>query len=62
MLRMDKHSIVLLYSTANYIQNPVIVIMEKNMKNNICVRESLCCTAESNTTLYINYTSSKNFL
>ena len=34
---------VLLYSTGNYIQYPVINIMEKNMKKNV----SLCCTAES---------------
>ena len=28
---------VLLYSTGNYIQYPVINIMEKNMKKNICM-------------------------
>ena len=35
--------------------------MEKNLKKNtyICVTESLCCTPETNTTLYINYTSIK---
>ena len=40
---------VLLYSTGNYIQYPVINIMETNMKKNIT--ESLCCTAEIYTTL-----------
>ena len=36
--------------------------MEKNMKKNVCmcVTESLCCPAEINTTLSINYTSVKN--
>ena len=31
--------------------------MEKKMKKNICIciTESLCCTAETNTTLHINY-------
>ena len=31
--------------------------MEKNIKKNvyICRTETLCCTAEINTTLYINY-------
>ena len=38
---------ILLYSTGNYIQYPVINIMEKNMKKNV----SLCCTAEINTIL-----------
>ena len=35
--------------------------MEKNMIKNvyICITESLCCTAEINTTLEINYTSIK---
>ena len=37
--------------------------MEKNLKNNIyvhiyeCITELLCRTLETNTTLYINYTS-----
>ena len=34
--------------------------MEKNIKKEyiyICITESLCCTAEINTTLWINYTS-----
>ena len=41
---------VLLYSTGNYSQWN---IMEKNIKKNvyICKTESLCCTAEINTTL-----------
>ena len=40
--------------------------MENNMKKNayiyayVCVTESLCCTAENNTSIvYINYTSIK---
>ena len=41
---------VLLDSTGNYIQYPVITIMEKNMKNSIhiYITELLCCTAEIN--------------
>ena len=44
---------VLLYSTGDYIQYPVINHNEKNMKKNIyiCIIESLCCTEEINTTL-----------
>ena len=44
---------VQLYSTGNYIQYPVINYNGKNMKKNvrICLTESLCCTAEINTTL-----------
>ena len=44
---------VLLYSTGNYIQYPVINHNGKNMKKNvyICITESICCTAEINTTL-----------
>ena len=42
---------VLLYSAGNYIQNPVIKHNEKNMKKNINITESLCCTPEINTTL-----------
>ena len=38
---------VLLYSTGNYIQYPMI--MEKNIY--ICIPESLCCIAVINTTL-----------
>ena len=43
---------VLLYSTGNYIQYPVIIIMERNMKKNVytCITESLCYKAEKNTT------------
>ena len=37
---------VLLYSTGNYIQYPVI---NHNEKEYICITESLCCTAEMNT-------------
>ena len=38
--------------------------MEKNIKKTVCmcVTESLCCTAEINTTLYINYSSIINKL
>ena len=45
---------VLLYSTGNYIQYPMINHNGKeNFKKNvyICITESLCCTAEINTTL-----------
>ena len=44
---------VLLYSTWNYIQYPVINHNGKEYKKNvyICVTESLCCTAQINTTL-----------
>ena len=55
---------VLLYSTGNYIQYPVT---NHNGKEYMCVcvyvsmyvyiTESLCCTAEINKTLQINYTS-----
>ena len=37
---------VLLYSTGNYIQYPMLNHNGKNMKKNICLTESLCCTAE----------------
>ena len=47
---------VLLYSTGNYIQYPVINHNGKEYeKENVyickCITESLCCTPESNTTL-----------
>ena len=50
---------VLLYCTGNYIQYPEINHNGKEYKKNvhICITESLCCTAEINTTLLINYTS-----
>ena len=56
---------VLLYSTENYIQYPVINHNEnkyflKCIYMYVCITESLCCTAEINTTLSINYTSIKN--
>ena len=41
---------VLLYSTGNYIQYPVINYNEKNIKS-IYITESLCCTPETNTKL-----------
>ena len=52
---------VLLYSTENYIQYPMINhdgIFKKNLY--VCITESLCCIAKINTTLYINNTSIKN--
>ena len=38
--------------------------MEKNIKNNVyvCITESLCCTAEINTILQMNYTSIKKLM
>ena len=47
---------VLLYSTENYIQYPMInhngkEYFFKNKDVYICITESLCCTAEINTTL-----------
>ena len=44
---------VLLYSTGNYIQYPVTNHNGKNIKKNVYmyITESLCCTAEINTTL-----------
>ena len=35
--------------------------MEKNIKKNVyrCTTESLCCTAEMGTTVYVNYASVK---
>ena len=48
---------VLLYSTGDYIQYPVINRNGKEcLKKNVYIRvtESLCCTAAMNTTLSIN--------
>ena len=44
---------VLLYSTGNYIQYPVINHNGKVYFKNVyvCITESLCCTAETGTTL-----------
>ena len=47
---------VLLYSTGNYIQYPVINHNGKEYEKecvyiNLCLTESLCCIAEINTTL-----------
>ena len=55
---------VLLHSIENYTQHTATSHHGKSMKNNvqilyICITESLCCTAEINTTLYINYTPIK---
>ena len=52
---------ILLYSTGNYIQYPVINHSGENMRMNVymCFTESLCCTAEINTTVEINCTSIK---
>ena len=53
---------VLVYSTGNYIQYPVINHNGKEYEKEciyyiyICITESLCCTPETNTTLLINYT------
>ena len=55
---------VLLYSTGRDVRYPAINRNGKECEN-VCVHvritESLCCTAEINTTLYINDTSTKNF-
>ena len=49
------------HSTGSYIQYLIITISEKNLKKNIhthiYISESLCYTLETNTALYINYTS-----
>ena len=47
------NSKVILHSTGNYIQYPVINHngKEEAEKVYICITESLCCTAEINTTL-----------
>ena len=53
---------VLLYSTGKFIQYPVINHNGKEYEKEcmyICITESICCTAEISTTLYINYTSIK---
>ena len=53
---------VLQYSTGNYIQYPVINHNGKEYEKEyiyVYTSESLCCTAEINTTLQINYTSIK---
>ena len=42
---------VLLYSTGNYIQYPVINHKGKEYEKRICITESLHCAAEINTTL-----------
>jgi len=51
---------VLLNSSKNYIQYPVINQNGKEYEKGctyICIPESLCCTSEINVTLYINYMS-----
>ena len=51
---------VLLYTTENYIQYPMVNHNGKDIKKEciyICINESLCCTAVINTTLQINYNS-----
>jgi len=49
----------LLYTIENYIQYPTINHngKEYSKKEYKCIPKPLCCTAEINTTLYINYTS-----
>ena len=42
---------VLLYSTGNYIQYPMINHNGKENEKKIGITESLCCPAEFNTTL-----------
>ena len=42
---------VLLYSTGNYIQYPMINYNGKEYEIYICITASLCCTPETNTTL-----------
>lgn len=55
---------VLLYSTGNYIQYPVINHNRKEYEKEyiyVCIRESLCCTtAGINTALQINSMSVKS--
>ena len=53
---------ILLYSTRNYIQYPVVNHNGKDYENKYThththIYESFYCTAEINTTLWINYTS-----
>ena len=43
-----------LHSTGNYIKYPGINIMEKNIKKNVYITESLRCTAEINTYNIVN--------
>ena len=56
----------LLYSPGKYTQYLVITCKGKELEKeylsiylSIYITESLCCTPETNTTLYINYTSIK---
>ena len=50
------NSKVLIYSTGNHIQCPMINHNGKEYENEyICITESLCCTAVINTTLWFNY-------
>ena len=42
---------ILLYSTGNYIQYPVINCNGKHIYIYICITESPCCVPEINTTL-----------
>ena len=54
-----KNNKVLQYNTGNYIQYPVINYNRKDCGKEcvyICVTESYCCVAETNTALYTNYT------
>ena len=58
---------VLLYSTGNCVQYPTVNRSRKEYEKEKkkkeyekeCITESLCCTAEMNTTLSVNYTSAK---
>ena len=52
----------LLYSTGNAVQYFVVVYMgiePKKVDIRICATDSLCCTPETNTTQYTNYTPVK---
>ena len=57
---MDKQQ-VLLYGTGNYIQYPVITIMEKNMRKSvcICITESLHCTAVKQHVIQLYFNKNK---
>ena len=59
---MDKQQ-VLLYSTGNTTQYPIIAYNGKESGKEykyMCITESLLCTPESNITLKINYTLKEN--
>ena len=52
LLYIELYIECLLYRTGNHIQNPIINHNGKEYeKEYVCITESLCCTAETNTTL-----------